>query len=342
MPELQDPQKEPSPWLDPRALGASALFHALILVFAAVAVVGVKAPRPSATPRVLSAELGPVDDRVPSESGGGAPGPAGGRGREVSVIVDPSMQAGRLARNPADALLSTRDPASADPISSPLPPLSGPPTTGLLTNDIHGGGGGIGGGLGGGTGKGMGPGTEFFGATDRASSFAYVIDCSGSMSNRDALRIAKAELLASLERLPPDARFGVVFYNVRPTILLDEQGQPQLMPATQENKERLRARLTSIRPDGGTDHVRALKAAFSLKPEAIFFLTDAERMEGTDAETLTREAGPIRIQAIEFGDGPDTGGTSPLRDLATATGGSFRYLDLSARKPERPNPSPAR
>ena len=68
---------------------------------------------------------------------------------------------------------------------------------------------------GGASAEGIGPGTEFFGAKDRASSFAYVIDCSGSMSNRGALRIAKAELINSLDRIPPDAKFTVVFYSVK-------------------------------------------------------------------------------------------------------------------------------
>ena len=63
--------------------------------------------------------------------------------------------------------------------------LPGPQTTGqgLIPGSGSGGGGGAGGGSGGGAGRGIGPGTQFFGARDHAHSFAYVIDCSGSMAS---------------------------------------------------------------------------------------------------------------------------------------------------------------
>ena len=68
------------------------------------------------------------------------------------------------------------------------------------------------GGSGGGLGRGIGPGTEFFGAREHGHSFAYVIDCSGSMGLRNSLEVAKRELLASLNQLPPDARFSVIWF----------------------------------------------------------------------------------------------------------------------------------
>jgi hypothetical protein len=184
--------------------------------------------------------------------------------------------------------------------------------------------------VGAGIGKGIGPGTEFFGAEDRASSFAFVIDCSGSMSHLHSLQIAKAELTHSLDRLPPDARFGVIFYNIQPTVFPDPEGRPSLMSATQESKSRVHDQLAAIGPGGGTDHARALRAAIALKPEVIFFLTDADRIDVQDLKDIRSEAGPIRIQAVEFGDGPSSGAASALRDLATATGGSFRHIDVSA------------
>jgi len=328
--DITRPAREASPLTDVRALVASAVFHLLLLLVASLAALGVSVPSATTEPRVLNAEIGPVDNRVPSESGGGSPGEIGGTSDTARLSADGPARPGRIDRDIAASLLSDLPPAIGNPPPDPSP--IGPPTTGLglIAGDGSGGGGGSGGGSGGGVGKGIGPGTEFFGATERASSFAYVIDYSGSMSNKNALRIAKSELLSSLDRLPPDARFTVIFYNIRATVFADENGTPGLMPATRENKERLRARLVAIRPDGVTDHARALRAAFAVKPEAIFFLTDAERLEGGEVEALHHEAGAIRIQAVEFGDGPSTGGASPLRDLATATGGAYRRVDLSA------------
>jgi hypothetical protein len=80
-----------------------------------------------------------------------------------------------------------------------------------------------------------------------------------------------------------------------------------------------------------------------MAPEVIFFLTDADQMTDREAELLIEAAGRIRIQAIEFGIGPDTGLSVPLRTLANATGGSYRYINVMtfpsrfASQPDEPD-----
>jgi hypothetical protein len=337
-------QSSRSPWTDPRSLGASVVFHLIFLTLISLFAFGVSMPKAPPPPTALNAEIGPVDNRANSEAAGGAPGAIGGMSETMKLSAESVSDRAKKSTDAGERLLSDiLTPSLSTPTTEKAP--IGPATTGigLLEGEGVGGGGGSGGGTGGGIGKGIGPGTEFFGAQDRASSFTYVIDCSGSMSNRNALRIAKKELMSSLDRLPPDARFSVVFYNIRAGVFPDAQGHSALMPATIENKERLRTRLATVHPDGGTDHVVALKAAIALKPEVIFFLTDAERMEASDAERVRKELGTIRIQAIEFSDGSVVDTVSPLRDLATSSGGSFRHIDLSIRKEEaNPAPSPSR
>jgi hypothetical protein len=209
--------------------------------------------------------------------------------------------------------------------------LPGPQTSGvgILPGPGTGGGGGSGGGSGGGVGRGVGPGTEFFGARETAESFAYVVDSSGSMASRGSLDVAKREMWASLNQLPPDARFAIIFYNLRATTFSDPQGRKGLMPATVTNKARARAQMASIVPDGGTDHLTALRAALALRPEVIFFLTDADLMTDTDVAEIRSLAQSTRIQAVEFGRGANLGGSGPLRKLATLTGGTFRYIDVT-------------
>ena len=329
-----------SPWTDPRALGASLAFHLLFLAIASLMALGISLPRGPEPPAVLGAEIGPVDNRAPQVLGGGSPGEFGGVGAiELARIAadHPRSPGDRPRDGSAEALLAGVLPGSDTP--PPFEAMPGGPATsgfGLLPGEGLGGGGGSGGGTGGAIGPGVGPGTEFFGTPERASSFAFVIDCSGSMSHLFALKIAKAELLISLDRLPPDARFGVVFYNQEPTVFADRDGRSALQAATIESKDRVRDRMSSIRPEGGTNHARALLAAVAMKPEVIYFLTDAEHMAEDDVEVVREAAGPIRIQAIEFGDGPATGAATPLRTLATSTGGTFRHVDLSTI--QRPSP----
>lgn len=325
------------PLTDPRALSSSLAFHVLLLAVASVAAVGLALPRTEDLPNVIHAELGPVDNRAPAVAGGGGPGPLGGDSPVESVALTAERNAAETRpKDPGEAVLSDVLPAAPSSDVSPRA-LPGPQTSGMgvLPGPGTGGGGGSGGGSGGGRGRGVGPGTEFFGARERAGSFAYVIDCSGSMANRDALGVAKRELLASLSQLPPDAEFAVVFYNLNPTVFDDAQGREGLMPATAQNKARVRTRLAAIAPDGGTDHMSALRTAIGLQPEVIFFLTDADLISRDDVETIRRLAGQTRIQAVEFGIGPDLGTSVPLRSLATSTGGTYRYFDVTTFRAKR-------
>jgi hypothetical protein len=319
-----------SPLTDPRSLGSSLAFHALLLLLASLAALSAAVPVESERPHVLRGELDPVDSRA-AESGGGSPGELGGEGVTESLPAADGRSTRGESRDPAaDALLAEilPTPAPSDAAQRALP---GPQTSGIgvLPGPGTGGGGGSGGGSGGGVGRGTGPGTEFFGAREHAGSFAYVIDCSGSMATRNALDVAKRELIASLGQLPPDAQFAVVFYNLNATVFSDQQGHQGLMAATQVNKARARSQLDRIEPDGGTDHMLALRAALAFHPEVIFFLTDADLMTNSDASDILAERGKTRIQAVEFGRGEEVLGSAPLRRLATASGGSYRYLDVT-------------
>jgi hypothetical protein len=178
-------------------------------------------------------------------------------------------------------------------------------------------------------GRGIGPGTEFFGAREHGRSFAYVIDCSGSMATRNSLEVAKRELLASLNQLPPDTLFSVIFYNLQAIVFSDPSGQQGMMPATSGNKSRVLTQLQKVAANGGTDHMLALRTALGLKPEVVFFLTDADLMTNNDVDDILAEARGSRIQAVEFGRGTDLGLETPLRRLATTTGGTYRYIDVT-------------
>jgi len=52
-------------------------------------------------------------------------------------------------------------------------------------------------------------------------------------------------------------------------------------------------------------------------------------MTRKDVDEILAEAGGIRIQAVEFGLGPSLSTSNPLRRLATANGGTYRYLDVT-------------
>lgn len=325
-----------TPMTDPRSLGSSFLVHAAIVLLTSFTVMTATMPRAAEGPMTLRGEVEPVDNRanvgkVPGE-GGGSPGEIGGLGR-VAFVAPSSEGAQGAGLDPAaETLLRDILPSRTQPPAEGLQrALPGPQTSGvgLIPGSGTGGGGGSGGGSGGGVGRGIGPGTEFFGAKETGRSFAYVIDCSGSMATRSSLDVAKREVLSSLGVLPPDAKFSVIFYNLRARIFTDPEGKQGLMPATAANKTRIENQLQTVSPEGGTDHMLALRTALGLKPEVVFFLTDADLMTNNDVNEILAEAGSSRIQAVEFGHGPDLGENTPLRRMATTTGGTYRYIDVT-------------
>lgn len=321
-----------TPLTDPWSVLGSVTFHALLLLAASLA--ALTATRPDQPPRATSirAEVGPIDNLAPPPGGGGGPGDSGGFGPDdgTAVPVDP-VESSPTTRGHDAALLSGLLAAGRE-VTPPEERDAGGiahPGVGVIPGPGLGGGGGAGGGTGGGQGGGVGPSAVFFGTTDQAASFAYTIDRSGSMSGHNALNFAKRELLASLSQLPPDARFSVIFYNLQPIQVSGSMGSGGLVPATQAAKEEVRARLAEIDAEGGTDHARALREAFAAGPEVVFLLTDGFHMSIELAERLRTEAGSIRIHVIEFGVGAAPMGSDPVRWLAGATGGSYRYVDVT-------------
>ncbi len=308
-----------NPLTDPRSVGSSALFHALIILLASLTALNVALPGTRQAPKALYAEIDPVDNRAdvpPSPGqGGGNPGDIGGMGNLPYVPPSDGSAPDGATRDPAaDMLLAEILPRVSKPAETTQRALPGPQTVGqgLIPGSGAGGGGGAGGGSGGGAGRGIGPGTQFFGARDHAHSFAYVIDCSGSMATRNSLDVAKREMLASINQLPPDAQFAVIFYNLQARMLMDPLGHKGLMAATAPNKARVQSQLSTIAPDGGTDHMAALREALKLTPEVIFFLTDADLMTNNDVNEILAEVGKTRIQAVEFGLGSELGARTPL------------------------------
>ncbi len=337
MPELPDSIDEVttaerlrrSPLTDPRALVSSLVIHLALLTIASVLALQWR-PLAQSRPRA-----GPCKANWSRPTTGPRPSlAAGARGNRMARRSPsppiPGFPLLRLDDPAADALLSeilpTRDSAEVSPETLPGPSTS---RLGMATASGPGELGGQGGGSGGGTGTGDRPGTEFFGMRDKGGSFAYVIDCSGSMTARGSLDVAKRELLSSLAQISPDARFAVVFYNLDAQVFTDPAGRPGLMAANSTNKARVRTLLSTVRPDGGTDHMLALKTAFAFRPEVIFFLTDADLITRQDVAELLAEVGKTRIQAIEFGQVSGLGGSAPLKSLAKATGGSYRYIDVN-------------
>jgi hypothetical protein len=184
--------------------------------------------------------------------------------------------------------------------------------------------------------------TSLFGIAAEANKIVYVIDRSGSMGGRgrEALGIAKAELIRSFNRLDKVHQFQIVFYNERP-VVFNPTGTPgRLAFATDANKRRAARFLDTIVSDGGTAHEDALRVAIRLRPDVIFLLTDADdpKLSNAQLAKIRQLAAGIIINAVEFGSGPKHNGKNFLAALASQNGGKHVYIDIAKRKPAAPRP----
>lgn len=193
--------------------------------------------------------------------------------------------------------------------------------------------------------------TQLFGIRGHGRRFVYVFDRSSSMEGRP-LEAAKMQLALSLADLSPRDQFQVIFYNDQPLLAPVRRGHAKsLLPGDDASKRLALQFAGGIFAEGPTNHLAALAAALELKPDAIFFLTDAsgETLRPDQLVYLRRLNRTATIHTIEFGTRPfvtgpivtgpfgtgplDTGPLSSqpsfLAQLALENGGQHAYIDLS-------------
>lgn len=174
---------------------------------------------------------------------------------------------------------------------------------------------------------------NFFDAVDSGKRFVFVLDCSGSMAAPQGapIRKARSELIASLSGLTHHQQFQIIFYNTVTRAMKHRGKSAELLYATDINRTLARQFIQSVEPDGGTDHIPALKRALNFQPDVIFFLTDAKhpQLSSADLNEIRRlNGGKAKIHCIEFGEGfPVTEGNS-LEKLARQNKGSYRYYNV--------------
>ncbi len=170
------------------------------------------------------------------------------------------------------------------------------------------------------------PGPQFFNAGGAKAAGArrivYVVDRSGSMA--DTFALVRSELLESVNRLRRSQKFHVVFFNEGKPV---ENPPRRLVSAIPSQKEGLRAFLESgeVVPGGGTDPIPAMRRAFDVEPDLIFFLTDGDfspqllvKLEEWNADR------DVRIFTIAYFSRE---GAELLEKIAREHRGEFKYVD---------------
>ncbi len=172
--------------------------------------------------------------------------------------------------------------------------------------------------------------TGVFGIRAEGNKFVYVFDRSASMSlhNGAPLAAAKAQLLGSLRDLQRTNQFQIIFYNDRISLF---DGTGRLVFGTDDQRLLADRYVRSISADGATRHEEALTAALRMGPDVIFFLTDADHPQLSEAQLARLErlnSGVAQIHTIEFGFGPSYGPRNFLQKLAELNRGEYVYVDV--------------
>jgi Mg-chelatase subunit ChlD len=178
--------------------------------------------------------------------------------------------------------------------------------------------------------------TTFFGLRARGQFFVFVVDCSGSMLDDDRLTRATIELRKSVFALVEPQKFEVIFYNNES---IPMPGGPRPRTADLQAKNELLLWLRLIEPDGGTEPRPALKQAISLKPDAVFLLSDGEFPEGTVNEAAKLNTRKIPIHCVDLAGGL---AGDHLKRIAAESGGQYasRPGSLHVSPPSRTDRRP--
>jgi hypothetical protein len=145
------------------------------------------------------------------------------------------------------------------------------------------------------------------------------------------LKAAKLELTRSLDDLERVHQFQIIFYNEKPKIFYLRGGTPQLAWGDEESKQAARQFVRGVDASGSTQHLDALELALGMRPDVVFFLTDAGEPQLTPAELarIRRRNYGAMIHTIEFGSGPQSNRDNFLMRLARDNDGQHAYVDVT-------------
>ena len=225
--------------------------------------------------------------------------------------------------NNIEALLDSGSPAAADSITG----ITG---VGSLAEAL-GGGGGEGSavfGEPGGGGRFMGFDIGQAGDGGAVTKVVFVCDASGSMEGRPKALLV-GELKETLGTLKPIQFFNVVFFQWDSYSAAYDDG---LKPGSPKFKQQTYNFLDRLTVRGSTNPIPALEAAFRMKPQLIFFLTDGrfDQNAGYDEVLATirrlNADGETMINTIQFINRDETA-EGVLRTIADENGGEYKFID---------------
>jgi hypothetical protein len=167
-------------------------------------------------------------------------------------------------------------------------------------------------------------GPQFFGLGGEARAarkIVYVVDRSGSMLG--VFSDLRTELKRSIDGLRKSQKYHVIFYSTDPPM---EAPPSRLVNAIRASKERTFKFIDETMPEGMTQPILAMKRAFALEPDLIYFLSDGDIPEAEplkDNLKIWNRKKQVRVFTIAY---VSSAGRSLLEEIAREHNGAFRFV----------------
>jgi Ca-activated chloride channel family protein len=151
----------------------------------------------------------------------------------------------------------------------------------------------------------------------------FILDVSGSMGGT-SIEQAKASLIQALNRLDPEDRFNIIWFNDR-----TERLYPRSMPAERHALQYASMFIRGLDADGGTVMLPAIALALNDQPDPsrvrqIVFLTDGNVDNEQELfHLISQRLGDNRLFTIGIGSAPNS---YFMRKAARAGRGTFTYI----------------
>ena len=172
-------------------------------------------------------------------------------------------------------------------------------------------------------GDGLKAAASFFGTKSTGNRFVFVVDNSNSMG-RGKFETAVTELIRSVDAMSPKQRFYVIFFSDSAYRLFHPKAAPGMVPATDENKQRLRAWIYSVEMCLRTQGMESMQLALRMNPDVIYILGDGAFTDKTGAMLTAphNRRTVINTVGMEVGDR----GEKELKSIAAANKGTYRLV----------------
>lgn len=181
--------------------------------------------------------------------------------------------------------------------------------------------------------------TTFFGAKQTAQKVVFVVDNSNSMS-KGKFETAVAELSKTVGNLTAKQKFHVIFFSDTAYMMFHPRPVTKLIPATEENKDRLRQWLYTVELCLKTKGAAAMNAALMLKPDVIYVLGDGAFTDNT--KDLLTAPHRRKIVVNTLGMQVSGKGSDQLKAIARSNRGKYRDVFPAAGSAQMARQNPIR